>query len=158
MDRLVDVLEPVGAGIDQRDAEALAGLVTGLARNRHAAGGGNRFEADGDVDVVAEHLVLVGHHVAHVDAHAELHEAVGGKVMVSFRHQHLHRDRRLDGADDAGKFQQEAVAGVLHQAAAMIEDDRIDRGSMGLERGMRARLVGPHHAGVAGDVSADDGC
>ena len=70
MDRLVDVLEPVGAGIDQRDAEALAGLVAGLARNRDAAGGGNRFEADGDVDVVAEHLVLVGHHVAHVDAHA----------------------------------------------------------------------------------------
>ena len=88
----------------------------------------------------------------------ELHEAVGGKVLVSFRHHHLHRDGRLDGADDAGKFQQEAVAGVLHQAAAMIEDDRIDRGPMRLERGVRSRLVGPHHAGVAGDVGADDGC
>ena len=158
MDRFVDVLEPVRAGIDQRDAETLAGLMAGLARNRDAAGGGNRFEPDGDVDVVAEHLVLVGHHVAHVDAHPELHEAIGGKVLVSFGHHHLHRDRCLDGADDAGKFQQEAVAGVLHQAAAVIEDDRIDRGPVRLERGMRARLVGSHHAGVAGDVSADDGC
>ena len=146
------------AGIDQRDAETLAGLMTGLARNRDAAGRGNRFEPDGDVDVVAEHLVLVGHHVAHVDAHAELHDAIGGQVLVSLGHHHLHRDRRLDGADDAGKLQQEAVAGVLHQAAAVIEDDRVDRGPMGLERGVRARLVGPHHAGVAGDVSADDGC
>ena len=87
----------------------------------------------------------------------ELHDAVGGQVVVSFRHQRLHRDRGLDGADDAWKLQQEAVAGVLHQPAAMIEDDRVDRGSMGLEGGMRARLVGPHHAGIAGDVSADDG-
>ena len=101
MDRLLDVLEPVGAGIDQRDAETFAGLMTGLARNRHAAGGGDRFEADGDVDVVAEHLVLVGHHVAHVDAHAELHGSIGGEVLVSLGHHHLHRDRGLDGADDA---------------------------------------------------------
>ena len=158
VDRLVDVLEPVGAGVDQRDAEAFAGLMAGLARNRHAAGGGDRFEADGDVDVVAEHLVLVGHHVAHVDAHAELHGSIGREVLVSLGHHHLHRDRGLDGADDGGKLQQEAVAGVLHQAAAVIEDDRVDRGAMGLERGVRPRLVGPHHAGIAGDVSTDDGC
>ena len=81
MDRLVDVLETVGAGIDERDAETLAGLLTGLGRNRHAAGGGNRFEADGDVDIVAEHLVFVGHHIAHMDADSKLHDAVGGEVL-----------------------------------------------------------------------------
>ena len=132
--------------------------MTGLARNRHAAGSGNQFEADGDVDVVAEHLVLVGHHVAHVNAHAELHGSIGGKVFVALRHHLLHRDRGLDGADDRGKLEQESVARVLHQAAAVIEDDRIDRGAVGLERGVRPRLVGPHHAGIAGDVSTDDGC
>jgi hypothetical protein len=67
-------------------------------------------------------------------------------------------NRGLDGADDRGKLQQETVAGILHQAAAVIEDDRIDRGAMGLERGVRPRLVGSHHAGIAGDVSTDDGC
>ena len=132
--------------------------MTGLARNRHAAGSGNRFEADRDVDVVAEHLVLVGHHVAHVNAHAELHGSIGGKVFVALRHHLLHRDRGLDGADDRGKLEQESVARVLHQAAAVIEDDRVDRGAVGLERGVRPRLVGPHHAGIAGDVSTDDGC
>ena len=147
--------EPAGC---QRDAEAFTGLVTGLARDCHAAGSGDRFEADGDVDVVAEHLVLVGHHVAHVDAHAELHGSIGREMLVPLGHHHLHRDRGLDGADDRGKFKEEAVAGVLHQAAAMIEDDRVDRGAMGLERGVRPRLVGSHHAGIAGDVSTNYGC
>jgi hypothetical protein len=78
-------------------------------------------------------------------------------MMVSFGHHHLHRDRGLDGADDAGKLQQEAIAGVLHQTAAMVEDDRVDRGAVSLEGGMRARLVGSHHAGIAGDISANDG-
>ena len=85
-------------------------------------------------------------------------DAIGGQVLVALRHHHLHRDRGLDGADDGGEFQQETVAGILHQAAAVIEDDRVDRGAMGLERGVRPRLVGPHHAGIAGDVSTDDGC
>ena len=70
-----------------------------------------------------------------------------------FRHQRLHRD----GSDDAWKLQQETVAGVLQKPAAVVEDDRIDRASVGLERGVRACLVGAHHSRVAGDVSADDG-
>ena len=45
----------------------------------------------------------------------------------------------------------------LLQSHAVIEDDRIDRRPVRLERGVRTRLVGPHHAGIAGDVSADDG-
>jgi hypothetical protein len=48
-----------------------------------------------------------------------------------FRHQRLHRDRRLDGSDDAWKLRQETVAGVLHKPAAVVEDDRIDRASVG---------------------------
>jgi hypothetical protein len=47
---------------------------------------------------------------------------------------------------------------VLHDPAAVIENDRVDRGPMGLEGGVRTLLVGAHHAGVAGNVSADDGC
>jgi hypothetical protein len=90
-----------------------------------------------------------------VDAQTELHDPIGGDVVVSFRHQRLHLDGGLDGPDDARKLQQETVAGVLHDPAAMIEDDRVYRGSMGLERGVRALLVGPHHSRVTGDVSAD---
>ncbi len=156
MDRLGDVLEPVNAGVDQGSSEVLAGLVIGLGGDGHAAGGGDRLEADGDVDTVPEHLVLVGHHIAHVDAKTELHDPIGGQLVVPLRHQHLHPDRRLDRAHDARKFQQETVAGVLHQPAAVIENDRIDRASMRLERGMGAGLVGAHHPRVTRDIGADD--
>jgi hypothetical protein len=57
----------------------------------------------------------------------------------------------------AGIFEQEAVPGVLHDPAAVIENDRVYRASVRLERGMRSRLVDTHHARVAGDVSADYG-
>jgi hypothetical protein len=146
------------AGVGKGDAEMLAGLVVGLGGNGDAAGGGDRLEPDRYVDAVAKHFVFVGDHVSHVDADAELHHPVGGELVVAFRHQRLHRDRRLDSAHDAREFQQEAVAGVLHQPAAVIEDDRVDRTSMGLERGVRSFLVGAHHPRVAGDVSTDDGC
>ena len=115
------------------------------------------FEADGDVHVIAEHLVLVGHHIAHMDAQAEFHGAIGGEVAVALGHQRLHLDGGLDGANDAWKLEQEAVARVLHQAAAMIEDDRVNGASMGLEGGVRARLVRPHHARITGDIGTDDG-
>jgi hypothetical protein len=79
----------------------------------------------------------------------------GGNVVVSFRHQLLNLDGSLDCPDDARKLQQETVAGVLHQSAAMIEDDRVYRGSMGLEGRVGTLLVGPHHSRVTSDVSAD---
>ncbi len=156
MDRLGYVLETVNAGIGKGCMEVFASLVVGLGGGGDTAGGGNRLEPDGDVHAVAEHLILVGHHVAHVDAETELHDPVRGQLAVSFGHQRLHPDRRLDSADDAGKFQQKTIAGVLHQPAAMIENDRIDRTSVRLERGVGTGLVGAHHPRVTCDVSADD--
>ena len=156
-DRILDVLEAVVAGIDQRHGEMLACLLVGLGRYREAAGARHGFEADGNVDIVTEDLVLVGDDVTHMDAEPELHGAIGGQMMITLRHQRLHRDRGLGGADDARELQQEAVAGVLHDAAAMIEDDGVDRAAMGLEGGMGAGLVAAHHARIAGDIGADDG-
>jgi hypothetical protein len=90
-----------------------------------------------------------------VDAHTELHHSIRGKVVVPFRHQRLHRDRGLYRLDDARKLDQETVAGILYKPSAVIEDDRVYRASMGLERGVCACLVGAHHSRVTGDVGAD---
>ena len=135
----------------------LGGLLIGLFRDRDAAGRGNGLEADRDVDAIPEHFVLVGDHVPHMDAQAEPHGSIRGQMGVAFRHQRLRRDRAFDGADDAWKFQQETIAGVLHDSPAVIEDDRINRAAVGLERGVRAFFVGAHHARVACDVGANDG-
>jgi hypothetical protein len=135
----------------------LAGLVIGLCRNGDAAGDGNRFKADGDVHIVSEQIVFVGHHISHVDAQTKLHDSICGEMVVPFCHQRLYRDCRLDGPYDARKLHQETVAGVLHNATAVIENDRVYCASMGLERGMRTCLVGAHHSRIAGDVSANYG-
>ncbi|MGY3426828.1 hypothetical protein ACVWZW_007332 [Bradyrhizobium sp. F1.13.4] len=156
-DRILDVLEAVVAGIDQRHGEMLAGLLVGLGRDGEAAGARHGFEADGNVDIVTEDLVLVGDDVTHMDAEAKLHGAIGGQMVIALRHQRLHRDRGLGGADDRRELQQEAVAGVFDDAAAVIEDDGVDRAAMGLEGGMGAGLVGAHHARIAGDIGADNG-
>ena len=104
-----------------------------------------------------EQIVLVGHYVPHVDAQTKLHDPVRRELLVPFGHQRLHRDRRLDGAYNARKFQHETVAGVLHEPAAMIENDWVHRAPMGLERGMGTCFVGAHQSRVARDVGADYG-
>jgi hypothetical protein len=87
-----------------------------------------------------------------VDAETELHDPICGEMIVPLCHQRLHPDRGLYRPYDARKFQQETVAGVLHHPAAVIENDRVYRASMGLERGVRTCLVGAHHSRVTGDV------
>src|SRR5271165_469088 len=158
VDGIGDVLETVAAGIDHGDVEMPAYLAIGLCRNRDPAWRGGLLEADGDVHVVAKHLILVGDYIAHVDTESEMHGAIGGQMFVASRHEALHRDRGFSGADDARKLQEKSVAGVFDQTAAVIEADRVDGAAMGLEGGVRARLVGTHHAGVAGNICANNGC
>ena len=77
-----------------------------------------------------------------------------------------HRGRLVkttgDGAaqriDDAGEFDQQAIARGLHQAPAVVEDARFeDLGAMRRERGDRAFLVESDKAAVTGDVGRQHG-
>src|SRR5262249_62249882 len=52
----------------------------------------------------------------------------------------------------------EAVCGCFSPPAAVVRNKGVGGGARGLEGGRPPRLVGPHHARVAGDVGADDGC
>ena len=74
-----------------------------------------------------------------------MHVAIGRQLVVSLGHQRLDRDRRLGGADHARKLQQKAVAGIFDDTAAMVENDRMDRAAMGLERGVGSGLIRAHH-------------
>jgi hypothetical protein len=92
-----------------------------------------------------------------MDAEAELHEPIRRQLAIALGHQRLDFDGGLERANDAGIFQKETVAGVFHQATTVVENDRIDRTSMGLESRVRAFLVGTHHSGIAGDIRANNG-
>jgi len=52
----------------QADAEMLAGPPHGALRKCHSAGGGNRFQAGGDVAHIPDTFSSSSHHIAHVDA------------------------------------------------------------------------------------------
>jgi hypothetical protein len=66
---------------------------------------------------VAEDVVLLSDHVAEVDANTEL-DALGGRdSLIARGHSALQLNGTPHRLDDAGKFRQEAVAGVLYYPA-----------------------------------------
>src|SRR6266446_4510810 len=80
------------------------------------------FEPCGDIDAVAVNVVLVNDDVAEIDADAELDAALLGDAVIAQCHFALQFDRARHRIDDAGEFDQQPVAGGLHDAAAMLGD------------------------------------
>ena len=57
-----------------------------------------------------------------IDADAEFDAPVGRHVGVALRHSALHLDGAAHRIDDAGELDQDAVAGGLDDAAAVLGD------------------------------------
>jgi hypothetical protein len=66
-----DVLEALLAPIREPVGQLVADLVVNHAGNGDPAGLGERFEARGDIDAVAKDIVVIGDHVAKIDADAQ---------------------------------------------------------------------------------------
>ena len=72
-------------------------------------------------------------------------------------HRLLHRDRAAHRIDDAGKFHQQAVAGGLDDAAAMLGDFRVDQlAAQRFEAFERALLVRPHQPRIPRHIGGED--
>jgi len=124
----------------------------------YAAGRREAFDAHRDVDAFAEDVVAVMRDVADIDAEPEHDTARRSHVAVARRHLPLHRDRALDRVHGRGELDQQAVAGGLDDTAAVARDRGVDQlAAMGTQRRLRAGLVDPDHAAVAGDVRREDG-
>ena len=54
---------------------------------------------------------------------------IGRSVGVAFGHAALHLDGAAHRVDDAGEFDEEAVAGGFDDAAAMLDDLRVEQGA-----------------------------
>ncbi len=121
-------------------------------------GSASALQPGGDVDAVAEDVAVLDHDVADMDAHAELDAAIGGDLGIARRHRALHVDGAAHGIDDAGELDQQAVAGGLHQAAAMVGDGGLEKlGAVRRERRDGAFLVEADEAAVACDVGRQHG-
>ena len=76
---------------------------------------------------------------------------------VALGHGLLDRDRALDRIHDAGELGEDAVAGRVDDAAAVLADHRQDDRLVRLEVADGRVFVSAHERAVAGDVGGEDG-
>src|ERR1043166_9625745 len=109
--RLGDVLqrlEPEGVA---RDIDLAADLPIGVIGDADPAGLCNALESRGNIDAIAEDVVVIDDDVADMDADADFDAAVRPDIRVLSRHAVLDFDRAARSIHGAGKLHQQAVAG-----------------------------------------------
>jgi len=67
----------------------------------------------GNIHTVSEYVVLLSDHVAEIAAAAEPDPPLLGRFRIAVGHSALDFDGTTYGVDDAGKFHQNSIAGVL---------------------------------------------
>ena len=74
------------------------------------------------IDAVAEDVAVLDDDVPDIDPDAPFDAPIGRYSGIPLGHARLHLDRAAQGIDDAGKLDQEPVAGGLDDAATMLGD------------------------------------
>jgi len=152
-----DVLDLLFAHVLEGDVELVADLVAHHPADADSARLGQGFETGGDVDPIAVDVALVDDDVADINADAELDALFRGHADVALGHPALQIDRAAHRVDDAGEFDEEAIAGGLDDAAAVFDDLGVEKlAPVALQCGERAFLVQPHQPRVAGNIGGKD--
>ena len=87
---------------------------------------GDSLEARGDIDAIAENIVVVDDDVADVNADAKFDPEFRRHVDVLLSHLALDLHRTARGIDGTGEFDQHAVASGLDDATVVRGDPGID--------------------------------
>ena len=89
--------------------------------------------------------MILGDHVALVNADTKLDALVRRRRCISLCHASLHFSRAAQCVYHADKFRQHAIAGIFDDAAVMLADLWIDQfGEMRLQTFMGAFFIGAH--------------
>ena len=80
---------------------------------------GERLEACSYIDAVAKDVAVLHHHVADIDADAELHAPLGWQGVVGVSQRMLNFDGGVHGIEHAGEICQDTVASRPGDPAAM---------------------------------------
>src|SRR5262249_37776117 len=140
------------------EVQLAARLAHDVAGDADATGGGEAFQARGDVDVVAVDVVRLDDDVAHVDAHAVGQVPLGWQYRIALGESALDRDGGVQRVDHAGELRKEAVAGGLHDASAILQHfGRHDLLQVRHDLAMRRRLVASHLDAVALGIADENG-
>src|SRR5579863_585012 len=127
-------------------------LPVGVVGDADAAGFGQSLKPHGDIDAVAEYIVLVDHDVADMHADPKLDFGLRRFAAILCGHHTLDLDGAARRIYRTCELRQYGVAGRLHDTPAMGFDSRRDEGlSDGLEPDQDGFLVGAHQAAVVLD-------
>src|SRR6185436_9008814 len=134
--------------------ELAAHLPIGVVGYANPARLRDALEPRGDVHAVAENIVVLDDDVADMNADADLDPLVGRDRSIAFGHTALNLDGAARRIDRAAEFDQDAIAGPLDDAAAVLGDLGLQEfAAMGVQSLQRAFLVGSHQPAVAHDVA-----
>src|SRR5215467_8406806 len=118
---------------------------------------GQGFEPCGDVYCIPKDVVILGDHVALVNADTKLDALVRRRRCISLCHAILHFSRAAQCVYYADKFRQHAIAGIFDGTTVMLADLWVDQlDEMRLEAFERALFVGAHQARVARYIGGED--
>ena len=124
--RMRDVLDRLFAEVLVAERELVPNLFVNGPRDADAAGVGETFQPRRDIDSVAVDLVAFDHHIAEVDADAEVHPARRRQPGVLNLERALNIHRAIDRIDHAGELGKYAIAGRIYEAPVALLDETID--------------------------------
>ena len=156
-DRRLEILDVLRADVLEVQRQRRADIFIGRARQAHRSRRRQTLHAGGDVHGIAEEIAVPDHRLADMHADAEADAALFRHLVVHRADSLLDAERALQRIDGARELGQDAVAGGVGDAAAMLRDEAIRHLAMGAEQAKGAGLIAVHQAGVAGHVGADDG-
>src|SRR6185437_378274 len=159
-DRTSDILELPFAEFDQLFLDPVAHLAIGVLGQTDRAWPSDSFQPSGDIHAVAHQIaVALLHHIAEMDADAELNPSLLRQPRVALDHAVLHFDRATHRVDHTTEFDDAAVAGALDDAAAVGGDRRVDEiAAKSSEPRKRPLLVDPGQPAIADDVGDQNRC
>jgi hypothetical protein len=130
------------AHVRKRKIELVPHLIAHHPGDANPSGLGRGLEAGGYIDPVAEDIAVFDYDVTEIDAHAKLDPPFRRDPSVARRYFALRFDRAPYCVDDAGKFDEESIAGGLNNAAAVFLNLRIAQLTADRpQRGERAFLI-----------------
>jgi hypothetical protein len=157
VDRPLDVLEALFAGIVYAELHLPWELFVNSSGHEHAAGLRNLLQPRGDVDAVADQVVAIDNDIAEMDADAKNDGFLGGSVELRPFELLLDRRSTIHRLDYRRELDQHAVAHQLDCAPAMLGDQRFDDLLASCFQGGKGPdLVGFHHAREADDVGGQN--
>ena len=121
-DWLGNVLQCLLAEVLEANIDPAADLFHREVREDDAPGVSYAFQPRGHVDTVAQQIAALFDDIANVDSNPEPDLPVFQKFSISYSHTALDIDATAQGFDDAGKFDQDAVAGCIGDTAVGFAD------------------------------------